>query len=601
MHYQIYAADPAAHMFSVRCVINQPDPSGQMVSLPAWIPGSYMVRDFAKNIVAIEARSQGNVVDFKKIDKATWQIEPCDAPLELNYEVYAWDLSVRSAHLDQTHAYFNGTSVFVRVHGQDDQPCSVDILPPQGSVKGLWRVATTLAPDGVELYGFGRYRAENYDDLIDHPVEMADFTLATFKAGGINHDVVITGQHQADMERICADLKKICQTHIDFFGELPPIERYLFMVMVVGEGYGGLEHRSSTSLLVSRSDLPLPGMSGVSEGYRTFLGLCSHEYFHTWNIKRIKPEVFTPYSLQSESYTRQLWAFEGITSYYDDLGLVRSGCIGVESYLQLLAQMLTRVMRSYGRFKQSVAESSFDAWTKFYRQDENAPNAIVSYYAKGSVIALALDFTIRNETENNKSLDDLMRLLWETYGKQNIGVPEGKIEVLAGQVAGTDLSEFFQRYLHGTEDPPIAELLRSVGVEFVLRRAESAVDLGGRPSSLSAQVLEQKPYLGIKSTADAGNLKVANVFTGSAAIKAGLSAGDVLVALNGLKITSSNLEKLLAVYKPGDSVEIHAFRRDELMQFDVVLEMLPVDTVELLLKQDIGDGINARRKDWLKL
>lgn len=601
MHYQIYAADPAAHMFCVKCVIDQPDANGQIVSLPAWIPGSYMVRDFAKNIVTIEARSQGNAVGVKKLDKATWQIEPCDTPLELNYEVYAWDLSVRSAHLDQTHAYFNGTSVFVRVHGQDDKPCSVEILPPQGNFQGPWRVATTLKPDGAELYGFGRYSAENYDDLIDHPVEMAGFTLATFKAGGIDHDVVITGQHQADMERVCADLKKICQTHIDFFGELPPIERYLFMVMVVGDGYGGLEHRSSTSLLVSRGDLPLPGMNGVSEGYRTFLGLCSHEYFHTWNIKRIKPEVFTPYSLQSESYTRQLWAFEGITSYYDDLGLVRSGCVEAESYLQLLAQMLTRVMRSHGRFKQSVAESSFDAWTKFYRQDENAPNAIVSYYAKGSVIALALDLTIRNATENNKSLDDLMRLLWQAYGTQNIGVPEGEIEVLAGQVAGTDLSEFFQRYLHGTEDPPLAELLQSVGVEFVLRRPESAADLGGKPSSLSTQEFEQKPYLGIKTAPDGGNLKVANVFANSAAIKAGLSAGDLLVALNGLKVTSSNLEKLLAPYKPGDSVEIYAFRRDELMCFEIPLQALPMDTVELLLKQDVGEQVEARRIDWLKL
>ena len=601
MRYQIYAADPAAHIFSVKCVIDRPDPNGQIVSLPAWIPGSYMVRDFAKNIVTIEARSQGNAVGLKKLDKATWQIESCEVPLELSYEVYAWDLSVRSAHLDQTHAYFNGTSVFVRVHGQDDKPCTVEILPPQGSVQGPWRVATTLAPDGAERYGFGQYRAENYDDLIDHPVEMADFTLATFKAGGIDHDVAITGQQKADVERICADLKKICQTHIDFFGELPSIERYLFMVMVVGDGYGGLEHRSSTSLLVSRGDLPLSGMNGVSEGYRTFLGLCSHEYFHTWNIKRIKPEVFTPYSLQSESYTRQLWAFEGITSYYDDLGLVRSGCADAESYLQLLAQMLTRVMRSHGRFKQSVAESSFDAWTKFYRQDENAPNAIVSYYAKGSVIALALDLTIRNATENKKSLDDLMRLLWQAYGKQNIGVPEGEIEVLAGQVAGTDLSEFFQRYLHGTEDPPIAELLQSVGVEFVLRRPESAADLGGKPSSLSAQVLEQKPYLGIKTAPDGGNLKVANVFANSPAIKAGLSAGDLLVALNGLKVTSSNLEKLLAPYRPGDSVEIHAFRRDELMRFEILLQALPMDTVELLLKQDVGDQVQARRIDWLKL
>ncbi len=601
MHYQICAADPAAHLFLVKCVIDQPDYSGQVVSLPAWIPGSYLVRDFAKNVVSIEGRSQDKTIQLEKIDKATWKAGPCEGPLELSYEVYAWDLSVRSAHLDQTHAYFNGSSVFIRIHGQDNKPCTVEILPPQGKVNGHWRVATTLKTHAAELHGFGRYSAEDYDDLIDHPVEMSDFTSASFTAGGIDHEVVITGYQHTDMERICADLKTICQHHIDFFGELPPIERYLFMIMVVGEGYGGLEHRASTSLLVSRNDLPLPDVKEISDGYRTFLGLCSHEYFHTWNVKRIKPEVFTPYSLQSESYTRQLWAFEGITSYYDDLGLARSGCIKAESYLQLLAQMITRVWRSHGRFKQSVAESSFDAWTKFYRQDENAPNAIISYYAKGSVIALALDLTIRRESKDKKSLDDLMRLLWQEYGKQNKGVPEGEIECLAGQVAGSDLSTFFERYLYGTEDPPLGELLETVGIEFFVRQAESAADLGGKPSTLSAQVLERKPYLGIKSAADAGNLKIANVFVNSAAIKAGLSAGDILIAVDGLKVTSTNLEKLLAPYKPGDNVEIHVFRRDELMCFEVSLQALPLDTVELRLKQDIDETVESRRRDWLKL
>ncbi len=601
MHYQISAADPAAHIFLINCRIEKPVTAGQVVSLPAWIPGSYMVRDFAKNIVSIKASSNGKDVHLEKQDKSTWRADPCTGPLVLEYAVYAWDMSVRTAHLDQTHAYFNGTSVFLRVDGQDHKPCTVEILPPPSNVIGNWRVATTLKQTAVNSDGFGSYQAEDYDDLIDHPVEISDFKLVSFEAGGVAHEVAFTGKQRADLDRICVDLKKICQMHNEFFGELPDMENYLFLVMVVGEGYGGLEHRSSTSLLVSRTDLPRKGETEVSDSYRNFLGLCSHEYFHTWNIKRIKPDVFMPYALQAESYTKQLWAFEGITSYYDDLGLVRSGCVDPESHLQALAQTMTRVWRTKGRFKQSVADSSFDAWTKFYRQDENAPNAIVSYYTKGSLLALALDLTMRLETDGNKSLDDLMRLLWRDYGKQKKGVPEGKIERLASQVASCDLSEFFQKYLHGTDDPPLAELLESVGIEFVLRPAESSTDLGGKKSAMAADQLVARADLGVKTAADSANLKLANVFTGGAAMQAGLAAGDTLVALDGLKITSSNLDKLLQQYQPGETVDVHAFRRDELMSFAVKLQRPPMDTVELQLTQDIDHETDARRKSWLGL
>ena len=601
MHYQIFAANPAAHLFRITCHIEKPDPLGQVVSLPAWIPGSYLVRDFAKNIVWLEASCHGEPVGLEKLDKSSWRADPCDGPLVLEYEVYAWDLSVRTAHLDQTHGYFNGTSVFVRVHGQDDIPCTVDILPPEAPVTGNWRVATTLKPAGAEPWGFGCYQAQDYDDLIDHPVEMADFIQAGFTVAGVPHDIVLTGRHRADMARVCADLQRICQRHVDLFGELPPMERYLFQVMVVGDGYGGLEHRSSTSLLISRDDLPRKGDETVSEDYRGFLGLCSHEYFHTWNIKRIKPAVFMPYELQQESYTRQLWAFEGITSYYDDLGLVRSGCIKPEDYLQMLAQTMTRVWRMGGRLVQSVADSSFDAWTKFYRQDENAPNAIVSYYTKGSLIALALDLTLRRKSQGQIALDDLMRQLWRDYGKPGRGVPEGAIERLAGELAGVDLDGFFQAHLYGTQDLPLAELLEGVGIEFILRPQESTTDQGGKPSTQPREKLSRRAHLGVKTLQEAGNLKLANVFTGSAAMAAGLSAGDQLVAVDGLKVNGNNLEKLLRAYSPGDRLEIHAFRRDELMRFQVTLQAPPLDTIELRQLADIDPGTEARRKAWLGL
>lgn len=599
MHYQIIPHDPFAHLFRVKCVIDNPNPDGQIVSLPSWIPGSYMLREFAKNIVSLRASSAGQEVAVEKQDKSTWQCAPCQATLEIEYDVYAWDLSVRSAHLDQTHAYFNGTSVFLQVHGKESESYTVEILPPPDSVAADWSVATSLSLDGAELWGFGQYKADDYDDLIDHPVEIGHFDVLSFEAGGVPHDLVLSGHYRADTARIVQDVKKICDTHVEMFGKLPPMARYLFLVWIVGDGYGGLEHRSSTSLLVSRADLPKPGEAEVSDSYRQFLGLCSHEYFHTWNVKRIKPEAFMPYRLNAESYTQQLWAFEGITSYYDDLGLVRSACVDAATYLKALAETTTRVLRGRGRFKQTVAESSFDAWTKFYRQDENAPNAIVSYYTKGSLIALALDLHIREQTNGEQSLDDLMRQLWREYGEPAIGVPEKRIEQMASVLAGVDLTNFFIRYLYGLEDPPLEDLLSSVGVEYFIRPAASVDDKGGTPTEKALETLAVRPDLGLRHKVDNGALRVSHVFEEGAAIQSGIAAGDILIALDGVKLTSANITELLSRYAVGEQVNIHLFRGDLLLVVETVLQSPPADTVELRLMESPSPDQLARRQAWL--
>ncbi|MES9938833.1 MAG: peptidase M61, partial [Sedimenticola sp.] len=382
--YQVKPVSPEAHLFEVTLKIAEPDQQGQMLVMPSWILGSYMIRDFAKNLVTLTAQSGGQQVAWEKQDKQSWLFAPCGGELTVTYTIYAWDLSVRSAHLDTTHGYFNGTSLFLRVVGQEQQPCDVELLPPDGDAYVGWRVATTLQENMASYLGFGSYKAANYDELVDHPVEMGTFDYAEFDVAGVPHTIAITGRHDADMERLCSDLEVLCNSHIDMFGQLPEMDRYLFQVMAVGDGYGGLEHRSSTSLICKRTDLPKRGEEKVTKGYRQFLGLASHEYFHLWNVKRIRPEAFRTADLSKEVHTRLLWAFEGITSYYDDLSLIRTGRIEAESYLELLAQVITRVQRGSGRRKQSLSDSSFDAWTKFYKQDENAPNAIVSYYAKGA-------------------------------------------------------------------------------------------------------------------------------------------------------------------------------------------------------------------------
>ncbi|HEA25778.1 MAG TPA: M61 family peptidase, partial [Ectothiorhodospiraceae bacterium] len=312
IHYHVTPSNPEAHLFEIKLTIQQPAPAGQRLTLPAWIPGSYMIRDFAKNIVTLEAHANNEPVAFQKTDKQSWQFASCSGPLIISYSVYAWDLSVRTAHLDQSHGYFNGTSLFLEVEGQSEQPCSVEISAPARDYGSQWQVATTLPSLKAKPYQFGLYQAASYDELIDHPVEMGRFTLIKFSATGIPHEVAITGRHDCDEKRLVEDLARICESQIAMFGEAP-FERYLFQVMVVGNGYGGLEHRSSTSLLCNRDDLPHHNMKKVSNGYRQFLGLCSHEYFHSWNIKRIKPAAFIPYDLSQESHTSLLWFFEGIT------------------------------------------------------------------------------------------------------------------------------------------------------------------------------------------------------------------------------------------------------------------------------------------------
>lgn len=588
VRYTVQAAQPGAHLFEVTLQIEQPEPAGQVFSLPAWIPGSYMIREFARNIVTLSAESNGEVLPVTRSDKHTWHLPAgLGGPVTLRYSVYAWDLSVRTAHLDQTHGFFNGTSVFLCAHGHEALPHLVDILPPKGLEGAGWRVATSLPlavgeAGAAEPYGFGLYRADDYDALIDHPVEMGTFSLVEFEACGVPHAVAITGRHDCDLARLAADLKPVCEAQIRLFGEPAPMDRYVFLVMAVGDGYGGLEHRASTALLCSRADLPHPGMETVSEGYRQFLGLCSHEYFHTWNVKRIKPAAFVPYKLAVENYTRLLWAFEGFTSYYDDLMLVRSGRITVADYLSLLGKTVSQVHKGSGRRKQSVAESSFEAWTKYYRQDENSPNAIVSYYTKGALVGLLLDLRLRSGSGGAVSLDDLMRALWLRHGLTGRGVAEDGLYALAAELGGPEVGDWLRELVEGTAELPLADHLAQVGV------------------GLAWEAGSATPALGARTAAEGDFPRLANVYDGGPAQLAGLSAGDVLVALDGLKLTASGLDKQLARRRPGERVKLHAFRRDELMCFEVELAGAPLDTARLTLLDGADAQGLALRKAWLE-
>ena len=594
--YQVEPVNPGAHLFRVTLQIAAPDPSGQLLRLPVWTPGSYKIRDYSRHIVSIAAHAEDRELEIVKIDKSSWQLEATETPVTVTCDIYAWDLSVRGAHLDTTHAYFNGVCLFLCVVGQESRRSVVELLPPPAPCGSDWRVATSMRPLDAERYGFGTYEVDDYEELIDHPVEMGQLSIGEFEAGGIPHAIAIRGEEHVDMGRICADLARVCDQHMTLLGRPPDLDRYLFLLFVLDQGHGGLEHRWSSSLVCRRSELPRRGEGCDEKEYREFLGLCSHEYFHLWNVKRMKPEVFVPYDLRAECYTGLLWVFEGITSYYDDLALVRSGLITAESYLEVLGQTITRVLRTRGRLRQSVEDSSIDAWVKFYQQDANSSNAIVSYYTKGALIALTLDLFLRKETDGACTLDDVMGECWSRF--QATGMPERGLESVAGKVSGLDLDNFFERYVRGTADLPLAELLRDCGVNLHLRPAEGQLDRGG-----TAGVEKKKPtsWLGATLVATNGKNCFSLVHAGSPAETAGIASGDEAVAFDGRKLTAAGLDRTLRDHYPGDVVTISVFRRDEFMQFKVTLAEPPKDTCYLVIDGNAGDIADRKRAAWLGL
>lgn len=592
IEYHIRPANPGAHLFSIRCVIPQPDPQGQQVTLPAWLPGSYLIRDFARHIVTLRASCDGAAVGVDKTDKQSWRCEPCSGALLLEYEVYAFDESVRAAYLDTERGFFNGSAVFLRVLGQDDQPCTVQIDAPAN--RDDWRVATTLSRNGASEWGFGSYRAENYAELIDHPVEMGDFNVIEFEAAGVPHALVLSGRHEANRDRLAADLTKLCETEAAMFGGLP-MSRYLFLTRVTTASYGGLEHLDSTALICARSDLPAVTMQASTEAYRNFLGLCSHEYFHLWNVKRIAPEAVIHSDLSAPAHFKDLWAYEGVTSYYDDLLVLRAGLIKPDEYLDQIARTATRIWRTPGRFQQSLAESSYDAWTKFYQQNENSPNALVSYYAKGALLVLCLDLKLRLETSGACTMDHVMQTMWQRYGQQGLPVPDGELERVTAGVSGLDLTAFFDAMLRGTEDPPLADLLAEFGVTVKLEASRGPADRGGNGQAAVAG--NANP--GWQTRAEQGRLMVSHVLASGAAQQAGFNPGDELLACDGLRITADNYNVWLANCQPDQSLSWHVFRDGQLLELAMQMGERTQDTWRLALADNLSDEVAGRRMAWL--
>ncbi|MGJ8682544.1 M61 family metallopeptidase [Paraglaciecola sp.] len=578
VHYQVSVKSITSHEFNVTLSIENPDKTGQLLSLPAWIPGSYMIRDFAKNIIQISAfNAAGEILNITKQDKQTWRVSPCIGKLTIEYQVYAYDLSVRGAYINDEYAFFNGTNMFLAVEGQTSQPCSVELIKPKENTLSHWKVATTLTSNKHLSHEFGHYWAKHYDELIDHPVLLGEFDIVPFETSGVKFELILAGGHQADTNRIKSDLTKICQHQIEFFKDSPPIGHYQFITLLTDNAFGGLEHISSTALMYSRKDLPsLYQKENMTDGYQTFLSLCSHEFLHTWHVKRTKPEELFEAKLDCEKYTEQLWIYEGFTSYYDDLSLLRCGVVKQEEYLNVMAKNLTRLVRNKGRFKQSITESSYDAWTKFYKQDESSINNIVSYYNKGAVLAMCLDLLIKQKTDNKQTLDDVMRYLWAQYGK--LGIPTHKLSVqkIVADDLNIDLSDFFELALYTTQELPFEKLLSQFGINVNYSARDKLGDKGGSISTtpfmfdFGAQLKDK----------DIG-VEVLQVTQPSASFNAGLQVKDVIIAINNWQISTDNLKYIINNLELKQQVPLTILRDKKLKNLSFTAERVVLDSIHL--------------------
>lgn len=583
--YRIAVADVHAHLFRVTLSVSDPA-AEQRLSLPVWIPGSYLVREFARHLSGLQARQGQTPVALEQLDKATW-LARCAGrgALTISWTVYAFDTSVRAAFLDANRGFFNGTGMCLRVEGRESEPHRLQI----GGLPRGWQVATALRSVKTDAAGRGSYQANDYDELVDHPVELGRFWRGRFEAGGVPHEFVVAGAlPDFDAERLLADTRRICEAQIVFWhgsstgkrtgAAKLPFDRYVFLLNAAEDGHGGLEHRASTALLASRRDLPQRGRGETSDGYVNVLGLISHEYFHTWNVKRLRPAEFERYDYTRENYTRLLWFFEGFTSYYDDLFLVRTGLIDAARYLRLLAKTVTTVLSTPGRQVQSVAASSFDAWVKYYRSDENTPNATISYYAKGALVALAFDLTLR---AHGGSLDDVLRLLW----KRSAGGPIDEDDIAASLASsgGRSFAKELAAWVHGTAELPLAALLREAGIDWQSQAATLAQRLGLR--------VGESALTGVKAN---------HVLRGGAAERAGLAPGDELLALAGWRLR--RLDDALRLLRPGEPAELLVARDQRVLPLALTL---PKDlardagTVGLGLADKPSKAALARRKAWL--
>ncbi len=573
--YRLRIPQPATHLVHVEVEARGVSGPARLV-MPAWTPGSYLMREFARNVQEFSARDgAGNPLPWRKTDKGSWSVEaPGDGVLRARYVVYANELSVRTSHVDATHAAINGASVFMFLAGRETAPVRLEVDVPAD-----WGVTTSLRGEGNR----GPFTAAHYDELLDSPLEIGRHQLIQWEVDGVRHRWAVWGKGNWIPDRLVVDTTKIVLAERELWGALP-YRDYTFILHLTPGGYGGLEHRESTVLLADRW-----GFRGKE--YEGFLGLTAHELFHAWNGKRLRPAALGPFDYERETYTRELWVVEGITTYYTDLVLRRAGIMTPERYLEKLAEQVSRMAALPGRSVQSLEESSFDTWIKFYRPDAHTPNAQVSYYHKGALVALLLDLTLRADTGNRASMDAVVRTLWSRWGAGDVGFPEGEAERVVSELAGRDMGPELHRWLRGTDELEVADVLARAGL--LLLPAE------GAPPGSPGQRTEA--MVGLRLREEGGRTLVTNVLAGSTAHAAGVNAGDELVALDGFRIAGADwLALRLGERLAGTSFSLSLFRRDELLTLTVELGPPAPTRFRIVPATERTPEQDAILSDWLR-
>lgn len=539
IHYLVAMPQPETHLFEVTLKLINHSSTILDLKMPVWTPGSYLVREYAKNLQYFAAFAEDKPLPWRKISKNHWQVNTTGVSnLTVRYRMFANELSVRTNHLDTSHAYFNGAALFFRLPGWENLPIQITVVPPRAD----WRVTTPLPSVGEQEYTFS---AADFDTLVDSPFEIGSHKSYYFEVLGKTHELAIWGEGNLQLQRVIADIQKIIAVEAEMFGGLP-YERYLFLLHLFAQAYGGLEHKNCCSLIYQRFGFR------SQEKYERFLQLVAHEFFHLWNVKRIRPQGLEVFDYEQENYTPSLWFCEGTTSYYDLLIPLRAGIYDARSYLNHLGKEITRFLTTPGRKVQSLAESSFDAWIKLYRPDANSNNSQMSYYLKGEMVSLLLDLLIRARHGNQRSLDDVMRQMWRKFGQPEIGYTPEELQEVCESVAGVDLTDFFERYINSTDELPFNHYLQPFGLHLLAER-------------------EEEPYLGIKVKTEYGREVIKFVEVGSPAQVAGIDPGDELLAIAGIKLTAHQLSDRLKDYQPNDTIEVTVFHQDELRTYSVTL------------------------------
>jgi predicted metalloprotease with PDZ domain len=578
VQYTLSIAQPAQHLLDVAVDVHDVQADHLDFVLPTWTPGSYLIREYARHVQDVAAEAGDQPASWQKIDKQTWRVQTNGADhVSLRYRVYGNELTVRTNHVDDTHAHVIPAATFMYVADATNQPLTVTVRAPEA-----WNVATGLDSNPQPLTPNSQFVADNYDHLIDSPFEIGQHRALPFEVDGKRHRIVVWGHGNEDDARLVADTQKIVQAARDFWGELP-YDHYTFFLLLGGKSAGGgLEHRNSTSLLLPRF------IFKPDRSCERFLTLTSHEFFHVWNVKRLRAQGLGPFDYTGETYTTLLWAMEGITEYYTDLLLVRAGLLTPKRYLERLADDIVTLQTTPGRQMQSLECASFDAWIKFYRPDENSINTSVSYYLKGAVVAALLDLEIRRRTIGERSLDDVMCHLYQTYPIDEPGVADrhGYVQAI-NDMTGQDLGDFFERYIAGMDELPYDELLGAAGLRL-------RWDWKDAPNG------EPKPTLGVRLKQNGGQLLVASVLSDGPAYAAGLSADDEIVAIDGHRVVDeASLRDRLHDHRAGDQVTLTVFRREELRTIDIPLAPAPHDKLHLEQVADPTDEQRRVQRSWL--